>query len=69
MNVQEALQRLHSTVEWKVVMEAIDRSNLRPRRGRMKPKESIEQQAAQMLFDQGRQDGFDLLMNFLTRGK
>ena len=66
MNVQEALRRLHSTVEWKVVIEAAETQ--RPFLRRMKPTEPIDKQASQMLYDQGRMDGFDLLMN-LIRGK
>lgn len=63
MKLAEALARLRHTVEFKEVMEAAEdqRPFLRP----LKPDDDLDKQANRLLYDQGRKDGFDLLMNFL----
>jgi len=63
MKLAEALARLRHTPEFKEVIEAAEKERpfLRP----LKPEVDLNKQANRMLFDQGRQDGFDMLMNFL----
>lgn len=63
MNHKEALARLQMHPEFKVVMEAAE--DMRPLLRVMTPSKDLNVQASQMLYDQGRIDGFDLLMKHL----
>lgn len=63
MSPKEALARLQMYPEFRVVMEEV--AEKRPRLRPMTPGKDFQMQASQMLYDQGRIDGFDLLMNYL----
>jgi len=63
MNPKEALARLQMHPEFRVVMEAAEEQ--RPLLRVMTPSKDFQMQATQMLYDQGRIDGFDLLMKYL----
>lgn len=61
--LKEARARWLSYPEAKIVLEAA--LEQRPFLRGMNPNEDLQKQAEKMLFDTGRQQGFDLLMNFL----
>lgn len=68
MTLSEALARMHASLEFQTVIKAAQET--RPIIFPMDPnKGSIEEQAAKLMYLSGQQNGWDLLMMFLMKGK
>ena len=63
MKIEEALVRLRSYPEFRVVMEAAEEK--RPFLRAMNPTDALDHQAQRLLWDSAMQRGFDLLMNYM----
>ena len=67
MTLSEALARMHASQEFQAVMK--EAQNHRPLLFPMDPSKPIEDQAAKLMYLSGQQNGWDLLMGFLMKGK